>query len=433
MGLFCIQIGSREENSQKRCLVTFICIRAKLVVLVEFIFLFSVINSEAKSHATSFDAMRGTRYSHMIADKTDSQSAQEIIELRNENGLPLWFSRDIYKTVCLNTQCRKVHLLIYWDGAANYLGMQLHKNEPLTKTDHKKFGQNDYEKLDGILSNPLSVLKVLKIEDLTINSADKKKNKVDAYSGATAPALSEFVVKDAVYTCYTLWHTVYGTTRDKIDSILEQRTDVRYLRLLFEQKDPQYSIWAIDYIEKHPKYQQAFYRQIINLINSEDIDLSRKTLHYFVPDRLSDAATQKEMAFLLEKASAPNKFEIIMLFAALPKVTNDAILIMLEQFKNRKIGTGLLEYIGNLIQPVHLKDSRIVEELKSISEDKNQFVRNIAQKLLVKTDHNSLTILMALIFALLLGYIFYYRFIAGGLDMHFPRKQTLKSGSGKTK
>ncbi|MCK9412929.1 MAG: hypothetical protein M0Q53_11555 [Prolixibacteraceae bacterium] len=386
-------------------LVTFIRIRAKLVVLVEFIFLISVLNSEAKSHATSFDAMRGTRYVHPIADTTDSLSAKEITELRDDKGLPLWFSCDIYKTVCLNTQCRKVHLLIYWDGAANYLGMQLHKNEPLTKTDHKNFTQDDYEKLDRILSNPLSVLKVLKIEELTINSEDKKKNKVDAFSGATMPALSEFVVKDAVYSCYTLWHTVYGTTRDQINSILEQRTDDRYIRLLFEQKDPQYSIWAIDYIEKHPKYQQVFYHHIMNLIQSEDNNVSRKSLHFFIPDRLSDAAIQKEMAFQMEKASATHKFEIIMLFKALPKVTNDAILIMLVQFKNRKIGTGLLEYLCNLIQPENLKDSRIVEELKSISKDKNQYVKNIAQKSLAKTDHNLLTILMALIFALLLGYL----------------------------
>jgi hypothetical protein len=88
-------------------------------------------------------------------------------------------------------------------------------------------------------------------------------------------------------------------------------------------------------------------------------------------------------------------------------VNNDAILILLEQFENQKISAGLLEYVCKLIRPENLKDIRIVEKLKSISRDKNLYVRNMAQKLLSGIK-NCFTITFILsIVALLLGYIIY--------------------------
>jgi hypothetical protein len=123
-----------------------------------------------------------------INDKTDSLSAQEIVELRDSEGIPIWFYCDIFKTVCLTKECRMVRLRIYWNGAGNYAGMQIPKNEPLTKSEHSEFKPEDYKKLDRILSDSLSILKGLKLKDLIIENEDKNKSQVDALSGATGLA-----------------------------------------------------------------------------------------------------------------------------------------------------------------------------------------------------------------------------------------------------
>ena len=100
-----------------------------------------------------------------------------------------------------------IRLWIFWDGAGNYLGHQLHADKPLTKSDHTKFEATDYLKLDNILKDTTSVLKRLKQEQLIIMPDKPELLKVDGYTAPTQPTLAEVVVKGAVYTCHTLWHT----------------------------------------------------------------------------------------------------------------------------------------------------------------------------------------------------------------------------------
>lgn len=353
-------------------------------VLLPSMLVLSSMNMLAQKPETRFLEMKGTLFTHKINDK-DSLSEDKIIELRNEKGIVVWFSRDIYKEVCLKGLCRMIHLKIYWTGTGNYLGLKLF--EPLTKTDHVEFKPEDYEKLDRILSDSLSILKGLKIEDLTVETGDLNKDRVDATSGATNPTILEYVVKDAVYTCYTLWYTVYGSTREKIRSILEKRVDKDYLRLIFEQKDPQYLLWAIDLIDRHAEYHQFFYHSIIEQIKTDDPKLSQKASHYFTPSRLSDASIQKELAIMIGDILLYNQYEIIRIFSTLQQVNNDAILILLEQFENKKINAGMLGTVCKMIGPENMVDSRIVKKLERISEDKNLYVRDMAQKLLSGTKN----------------------------------------------
>lgn len=349
-----------------------------LIVMMQFMFL----SSFSQGLMTDFERMKGSRITHRINDKTDSLSAQQIVELRDAELVPIWFSRDILKDVCLTKECGMVQLRIYWDGAGNFLGLQIHEYAPLTKTDHSVFMPEDYQKLNLILSDSVSILKNLKLKDLTVEQENKSVNQVDGHSGATQLFIYDYVVRKAVYTCYTLWHTVYGTTRDTILSIIEQHADKAYLQLLFSRKDPDYLIWAIDYIRRHPEYHSAFYPEIINLLKSTDINLVQKAVSYFTPRHLKDDAIQEELARAIKKVAFQNKLEIIWKFSALPEVSNDAILIFLEQYKNQQINVGLLGYVCRMIQPENLKDPRIVKNLKGLSKDKNLYVRNIAEKFL---------------------------------------------------
>lgn len=205
--------------------------RYMFFILMAGIVLFCVPCSTAQNPATGYWAMKGNLYQHPFIDYTDSLSAQQIFELRNENGLPLWFCRDISKNVCLTSECRMMHLWLFWNSTGNYLGHQLHEKDPLTKTDHTPFNSDDYQKFNRILSDPSSILKDLKLEDLIIQPAPEDE-KVDGHSGATQPSLKEYLIKDAAYTCYTLWHTAYGNTQKEIKKLLEMRIDSAYPQLV---------------------------------------------------------------------------------------------------------------------------------------------------------------------------------------------------------
>lgn len=61
-----------------------------------------------------------------------------------------------------------IRLWLFWDGAGNYLGMQIPEQETLTKSDHTEFEPDDYVKLNDILRDNASILKTVKQEDLII-------------------------------------------------------------------------------------------------------------------------------------------------------------------------------------------------------------------------------------------------------------------------
>ncbi len=207
----------------------------KLFFFLPFLFLVIGYTQEyAQKPDKGFWEMEGTIVAHPFSDNIDSLSGHEILELKDKNGITIWFGREIFKDVCMTGQCKMIHLWLFWDGTGNYLGIHLDDNKSLTKADDTEFSSADYKKLDEILRNPSSILKDLKQENLTITEESSEYQKVDGNTSATDPGLSSLMVEGAIYTCHTLWHTVYGHTRDKINILLEQRVNNDFLSLLFE-------------------------------------------------------------------------------------------------------------------------------------------------------------------------------------------------------
>jgi hypothetical protein len=249
---------------------------------------FNLFSGSSQSDDGDYWSMNGVLIEHEFNDSLDLLSDQVIFELQDKNGLPVWFGRYIFKDVCILGQCRMVSIWLFWDGAGNYLGIQLLDDEPLTKSDHTEFELEDYAKLESILKNPNSILKDKNSEDLTLKPESDNPFEVDGYSGATQPALAEVVVEDAVYTCHTLWHTVYGPTRDKIKEILEERVDEDYLSLMLESGNPDFVIWGIRSIKQFPRYHDSFYHFIVEEIKSDYDRLYEEAIGYFGPDKMED-------------------------------------------------------------------------------------------------------------------------------------------------
>ncbi len=339
-------------------------------------------NLLAQPMASDFEKMAGKRVSLSVEDPADSLSSREIIELRDENGLPRWFGRYFHKVVCLTGECRMVHIWLYWDGAGNYLGFVPDKKEPLTKTDHHDFSEADYRKLHSILADSVSVLKSLKQEDMIILPEKKEQQlKVDAITGATRQYLQDYLVRNAAYTCYTLWHTVYGPTRERILSHMEARIDAEFLGKIFSLNDPVLCVWAIHAVGKHPEYASRFSENILHLVKSGNNEVAHAALNYFTPARMSDPGIQQQMARSVGEAISQIRFEIIWKLKSLPRISNESIGILLDFYLQQKIYAGLLGYICEMIHAENLKDPAILQQVKKMSKDKNPYVRNLAAQL----------------------------------------------------
>jgi hypothetical protein len=341
---------------------------------------------------TGFWAMEGTLVTHHFEDQTDSLSGPELFELQDESGLPIWFGRHIFKDVCISGECKMIRLWLFWDGAGNYLGMQIPEEEPLTKSDHTNFEPEDYVKLGDILRDTASILKTLKQEDLIIVPDSIDPYEVDGYTAATQPTLAEVVVKDAVYTCHTLWHTVYGPVQTEIINVLENYLSKEFLSKMFESKKPEYISWAIKSVENHPEYHAGFYPKIMEYISSENSALANQALAYFRPELLTDTTIQLQLVRVMENKNTDMslKYEILWKFIGFGHIHQNTVSDLLELFAGQKIGVGAYNLILRLVTPEHIHENeQIAQILNHLSEDENGYVRNLTKRKLDEKQNSN--------------------------------------------
>jgi hypothetical protein len=332
---------------------------------------------------TGFWAMKGTLITHDFEDKTDSLSGPEIYELQDSTGLTIWFGRHLFKDVCISGKCKMIRVWIFCNGAGNYLGHQIIPGEPLTKSDHTLFADADYVKLDNILKDSTSILKRLKQEELIIVPENRELLQVDGYTAATQPTLAEVVVKDAVYTCHTLWHTVYGPVQEKIFEILEGRISSDYLALLFENESPDYNLLAIGFVQKYPDFHQQFYPEIIRSIQSVNDNLAGKALNYFHSEFLKDETIQNRIVNVIPSVSAQRKNDILWRLSEVGKINDNAILELLEMVEKKQIGVGSINLVLRLIQPEQIANNHEISiKLQNLAKNENAYIRNLTNKLL---------------------------------------------------
>ncbi|NJO67897.1 MAG: hypothetical protein HC830_00250 [Bacteroidetes bacterium] len=145
---------------------------------------------------------------------------------------PVAVYRDVLTDVCLDGQCRRISLKLYWTITGRYLGYALEKNQELTKKEHTTFSAPDYVLLHNLLGDSLSVLAYFTAGE--IQPKQTKNIKTDGISGATPPDISGYTVPEAAYTTHTLWHLVYGESRDSISYHINNFINVALLDSLLK-------------------------------------------------------------------------------------------------------------------------------------------------------------------------------------------------------
>lgn len=360
--------------------------------------------STGNSFKTAFPSkdflnMEGIAVTHELIVSSDSLSDNKIIELQDNNGLTIWYGRYFYKDICITGICRMVKLWIFWDGVGNYLGIQLDETDPLTKSDHTPFEPDDYIRLDEILGDTVSILKELEYEELVIeekveldlNDSNKKNLfeliEVDGYSSATLPSLKEYVIKDAVFTCYTLWHTVYGETKLYIDDILSKRIDAEYINKLLKGSENQ-QLFALEMIRRNDSFFSEFNSQIFLLVTSSNKIISEKALSVITPQFLDNSESQLRFIELMDNSLPETKYEIIYKLQLIDNISTKSIILLIDKYMTGKISAGGLNQIFKvvskqmLINQDILNNKEIESRLVQLSNHTDPYTANITKNFL---------------------------------------------------
>jgi hypothetical protein len=178
-----------------------------------------------------------------FADEFVVESKIEIC--MNSSHIPYQYKAEIDMPVCTDTLCANVVLIFYWDLAGNYMGFDTIPGIPLTKFDHLKFDAADYLKLDQILKNRNSSLRILNKEDLVDRSVKVKSNVVDAVTGATPKTVKSSVVEGAVYSSFTLWHFVNGPIKNRLASFTQDIYSKQIARQLLKSENYETQLFAL--------------------------------------------------------------------------------------------------------------------------------------------------------------------------------------------
>ncbi len=193
------------------------------------------------------------------------------------NGLIHSYYRKVNTGVCVDGECRKLDVILYWTVTGRYLGFELPEGEFLSKVDHIPFEEKDYLRLVEILNDPYSRLGQFTPEQLTIDMTDSLQYRgepilnvhaVDGVSSATLPAVKEVTVDGAVYTSYTLWKYTYGETRNGLRKYTIDHLTEDLVIYILQSENRQDKQWALrnlgDMLNWDERLKEVFYDEILS-------------------------------------------------------------------------------------------------------------------------------------------------------------------------
>ncbi len=159
---------------------------------------------------------------HKIQYENVAYTLNQAVDLE---GVSQFYFIDIVAFPCKSVnECKLMQLRMYWDVKGDFLTIELRKDTPLTKLNHKKFSVKDYAKLHAILLDDTSDFKFLTLADLTERQAENSFYETDAASGATVTTRDFECIHGAVKTTYQLWRFANGELKDCILDIENKET-----------------------------------------------------------------------------------------------------------------------------------------------------------------------------------------------------------------
>lgn len=187
----------------------------------------------------------------------------QVLELPSRDSVflnPVFFCMDsldnyfyyssIKTTVCNDSLCQLVSLILYWDLAGYFTNFDTLTGKPLTKYDHLPFTAQDYLKLQMTLSEENSILGEKTRDELLDKNLTRYSEKIDAVTAATAREIRASVVEGALYSTYTLWHLINGEIKEKIRNYTLSNYSDEIAGQLLNSGNPQTLIFGLKNLDE---------------------------------------------------------------------------------------------------------------------------------------------------------------------------------------
>jgi hypothetical protein len=313
----------------------------------------------------SFEADTLSRYSVRI-DFNDTIPGDTLRVYTNGKGLIHSYSREINTGVCIDGECRRLSMELYWTVTGRYYGFVLPEGEFLSKTEHVPFKDEDYKKLEEILGNPYSVLGNYAIDELITDG----RTEVDGITAATLAAVKQESVPDAVYTSYTLWHLVYGETQKKIRQYTRDHLTDELALLLLKSQDFGDKLWTIENMGQKLYWNNELRQVVLDLIVNEKGILAVQALAVF-PDTL------------LEEPEA--QLALTRQFAGMAYGTQRKVLERLSRLSH--LDTGAVQTLATVLGDLN---SGVIDGVLKLFRTHQIEDEDVDQKVALLLDHDNL-------------------------------------------
>lgn len=213
---------------------------------------------------------------HHPGMKTDKDC--KLIENRDSTGQTIDFYMDVQSVICLNGECKIVDVRLQWDRMGAYEKYSLAEGVELEKKDGLPFEEEDYVKLQEILSDKKSPLLGYELSEVVNTKSDTN---IDGISGATILTDPTVSVKGAAWTCYTLWHWANGDLQNIIKEITGNTASVAELNAFLRSNDERFRKLALQQFEQRKMYDA----QTLDLVKTQSqnfsTSLTKQAVSYF--------------------------------------------------------------------------------------------------------------------------------------------------------
>ena len=239
----------------------------------------------------------------------DSVIKDSIYLLLSEENIPLAYSCSIQTLVCNDKECLPVDITLFWETTGAYLGFKLPLGLPLTKKEHLPFSEEEYVKLNKLLSNHQSVLSNYKRKDLVVSGENLKE--VDGVSSATVLEVRNVTVSGAVYTCYQLWQIVNGQIARFVSQHSSQIMTPAFASRLIKKDKPEEILWLLEQVNFKNTVYSELKQDMVQILTGHDYSVAYRILNILDVDDLNSVAIQHSLLDAFNSSSAALKTEIV--------------------------------------------------------------------------------------------------------------------------
>lgn len=247
---------------------------------------------------SQFRPGNSVKTSKVLINFNDSIPDDTLTIYFSNANYPEAYSRNIHTAVCVDSLCRLVDITLYWELTGKYLGFSLPYGEELTKKEHTPFSESDYKRIKEILADSTSQLRFYTPEEI---HPAKQIIVTDGITGATPPDISSWIVPEAAYTSYTMWHLTYGATRDSIIAYTKnQLLSDQLLINILQNNDPYNQVKALQWISETNRNCNEFIKPALNVLHNGNYQSSGQALKFLKRCSIDKVCLMKEVIQLLD-------------------------------------------------------------------------------------------------------------------------------------